>query len=69
MQYAYLNVTYRHSDNYTGIYDGKMANCIKKVRGNKTNQRPNQQQKQTNKQELPLIFLDFPVCCTTLLHC
>ena len=34
------------NDNYTGIYDGKMANCCQKVRGDRTNQRPKQQQKQ-----------------------
>ena len=50
-QYAYLSVTYRHNDNYTDIYDGKMANCCQKVRGNKTNQRRKQQQKQINKQK------------------
>ena len=25
-QYAYLSATYRQNDNYTDIYDGKMAN-------------------------------------------
>ena len=48
-QYAYLSVTYGQNDNYTDIYDGEMANCCQKVRGNKTNQRSKQQQKQ-NKQ-------------------
>ena len=47
-QYAYLSVTYGQNDNYTDIYDGEMANCCQKVRGNKTNQRPKQQQKQTS---------------------
>ena len=42
-----MSVTYKHNDNYTDIYDGKMANCCQKVRGNKTKQRPKQQQKQT----------------------
>ena len=39
-----MSVTYGLNDNYTDIYDGKMANCCQKVRGNKTNQRPKQQQ-------------------------
>ena len=39
-----MSVTYRQNDNHTDIYDGKMANCCQKVRGNKTNQRPKQQQ-------------------------
>ena len=47
--YAYLSVTYRQNANYIHIYDGKMANCCQNVRGNKANQRPKQQQKQTNK--------------------
>ena len=34
----------RNHDNHTDIYDGRMANCCQKVRGNKTNQRPKQQQ-------------------------
>ena len=33
-QYAYLTITYRSNDNYTDIYNGKMANCCQKVRGN-----------------------------------
>ena len=51
-QYAYLSVTYGQNDNYTDIYDGKMANCCQKVGGNKTNQRPKQRQnrKQNQKQ-------------------
>ena len=51
-----MSVTYGQNDNYTDIYDGKMVNCCQKVRGNKANQRPKQQQnkkekenKQTNK--------------------
>ena len=39
---------YGLNDNYTDIYDGKMANCCQKVRGNKTNQRPKQNKKQKN---------------------
>ena len=40
-----------HNDNYTDIYDGKMANCCpKKVRGNKTNQKTKTISK-TNKKE------------------
>ena len=48
-QYAYLSDTYRQNDNYTDIYDGKMANCCQKVRDNKTNQRPKQQQNKNKK--------------------
>ena len=53
-----LSVTYGQHDNYTDIYDGKMAICCQKVRGNKPNQRPKQRPKQkqnkqnkTNKQK------------------
>ena len=42
-----MSVTYRQNDNYTDIYDGKIANSCQKLRGNKTNQRPKQQQKET----------------------
>ena len=34
-RYAYLSVTYGQHDNYTDIYDGKMAYCCQKVWGNK----------------------------------
>jgi len=40
-QYAYLSVTFRQHDNYTDVYDGKLANCCQKVRGKKANQRAN----------------------------
>ena len=33
-----LSVTYGQHDNYTDIYDGKMAICCQKVRGNKIKQ-------------------------------
>ena len=59
-QYAYLSVTYGQNDNYTDIYDGKMANCCQKVGGNKTNQRPKQRQKQKTKsktKQAKLLFL------------
>ena len=52
MQYAYLSVTFRQHDNYTDVYDGKMANCCQKVRGKKANQRANNNKtkNKTNKQ-------------------
>ena len=47
-----MSVTYRQNDNYIDIYDGKMANCCQKVRGNKTKQtktttKANKQQQHT----------------------
>ena len=51
-QYSQL-ITYRQlqNDNYTDIYDGKMANCCQKVRGSKANQRPKQQQNNQQQQQ------------------
>ena len=44
------SVTCGQNDNYTDIYDAKMANCCQKVRGNKTNPKTKTKQtKQTNK--------------------
>ena len=44
-----LPIDKKNHDNYTDIYDGKMANCCQKVRGNKIKQRPKTTTK-TNKQ-------------------
>ena len=51
MQYAYLSVTFRQHDNYTDVYDGKMANCCQKARGNKKNQRINYNKTKQKKKE------------------
>ena len=46
-----MSVTYRQNDNYTDIYDGKIANSCQKIRGNKTKQRPKQQQNKTKQKQ------------------
>ena len=51
-----MSVTYGQNDNYTDIYDGKMANCCENVRGNKklkkseTKTKQKAKAKQKNKQ-------------------
>ena len=42
-----MSVTYGQHDNYTDIYDGKMANFCQNVRGNKPNQNNNKTKSKT----------------------
>ena len=45
-----MSVTCGQNDNYTDVYDSKMANCCQNVRDNKTNKDQNDNKnKQTNK--------------------
>ena len=44
-----MNVTYGQNDNYTDIYDGKMANSCQEVRGNKAKKDQNESKNKQNK--------------------